>query len=201
VIKAIIFDVGGVLVRTSNWSLRRKWEYSLGLKPGESDEIVFGRPMGIKAQLGEISDHQLWHWIGQRLDLSASELSTFHRDFWANDELNNELIDLIRILRPNYQTAVLSNFPDNLRQLLAEKYVIADDFDLIVCSAEEGVMKPDAEIYLRTLTRLGCKPSEAIFVDDNEENVSGAQGLGIRAIQFSREVNLKVLLSGLGIQT
>jgi HAD superfamily hydrolase (TIGR01509 family) len=85
--------------------------------------------------------------------------------------------------------------------LLAEKYLIADDFDLIVCSAEESVMKPDAEIYFRTLVRLGCKPSETIFVDDNEENVSGANDLGIRAIQFTREVNLKELLSEFGIQT
>ena len=200
-IKAVIFDVGGVLIRTSNWSLRRKWEEKLGLKQGETDEIVFGQPMGIKAQLGEISNHQLWDWIGQRLDLSTSELSAFRRDFWANDELDKELINLIRILRSNYQTAIISNAADNLRQLLAERYLIADDFDLIVCSAEESVMKPDAEIYFRTLARLGCKPSETIFVDDNEDNVSGALDLGIRAIQFTREVNLKELLSEFGIQT
>ncbi len=108
-IKAVIFDVGGVLIRTSSWSLRRKWEDKLGLKPGETDEIVFGQPMGIKAQLGEISNHQLWEWIGQRLDLSTSELSAFDSDFWANDELDKELIKLIRLLRPNYQTAIVSN--------------------------------------------------------------------------------------------
>ena len=200
-IKAVIFDVGGVLIRTSNWSLHRKWEDNLGLNPGETHQIVFGQPMGFKAQLGEISSQQLWEWISQRLDLSASELSAFRRDCWANDELDKELINLIRILRPNYQTAIISNGSDNLRQLLTDKYLIADDFDLIVCSAEESVMKPDAEIYLRTLARLGSKPSETIFVDDNEDNVSGAQILGIHAIQFTRKVNLKVLLSEFGIQT
>ena len=200
-IKAIIFDVGGVLIRTRDWSLRHMWEDKLGLAPGETDELVFGRPMGLRAQLGEITTRQLWKWIGQQMDLSDSDLSSFRRDFWAEDELDTKLIGLIRRLRSNYQTAIISNAMDDLRPMLMDKYSIANDFDLIVCSAEEGVMKPDVEIFRRAQERLGRKPQETIFVDDNKNNVFAARELGFHTIQFAPEVNLNQLLSDLGVQT
>ena len=200
-IKAIIFDVGGVLIRTRDWTLRHKWEDRLGLAKGETDELVFGQPMGLRAQLGEITSDQLWTWIGQRLKMSDSELSNFQRDFWAKDELDRELIGLIRRLRPNYQTAIISNAMDDLRLMLNEKHLIASDFDLIVCSAEEGLMKPDPEIYRRTLERIGREPAESIFVDDNEENISAARNLGIHVIRFTPELDLQYLFAELGVQT
>ena len=198
-IKAIMFDVGGVLIRTQDWSLRHIWEDNLGLAQGESDELVFGEPMGLRAQLGDITSNQLWIWIGQRLKLNDSDLSNFQQDFWAKDELDADLVDLIRQLRSNYQTAIISNAMDDLRPMLTDKYLIANDFDLIVCSAEEGVMKPDGEIFRRTLERLGRDPRETIFVDDNKDNVFAARELGIHAIRFTAEVNLKQLLSDLGV--
>jgi len=201
VIKAIIFDVGGVLIRTRDWTLRHKWEDRLGLAKGETDELVFGRPMGLRAQLGEITSDQLWTWIGQRLKMSDSELSNFQRDFWAKDELDRELIGLIRRLRPNYQTAIISNAMDDLRLMLTDKHLIASDFDLIVCSAEEGVMKPDAEIYRRTLKRIGREPAESIFVDDNMDNILAARALGFHDIRFTPEVDLQEKFSDLGVET
>ena len=58
-------------------------------------------------------------------------------------------------------------------------------FDVRVFSAEEGVRKPDPEIYMRALSRLGVAPQEAIFVDDRLKNVQGARQLGMQAIQFT----------------
>jgi len=51
-IKAVIFDVGGVLIRTVDHNYRRKWEKQLGLAKGESEEIVFNSDMGLRAQRG-----------------------------------------------------------------------------------------------------------------------------------------------------
>ena len=44
-IKAIIFDVGGVLIRTQDHSSRRQWEKRLGLAERESEQIVFNSEM------------------------------------------------------------------------------------------------------------------------------------------------------------
>ena len=79
--KAIIFDVGGVLLRTEDWSIRRGWEDRLGLERGQSDELVFESAMGIKAQLGIISYDELWRWIGRSLDLDDNLFQAFHTKF------------------------------------------------------------------------------------------------------------------------
>jgi len=55
----------------------------------------------------------------------------------------------------------------------------------MVFDGEEGIAKPDARIYQRTLMRLGVQPEETVFVDDKESNVDAAQRLGIHAIHFT----------------
>lgn len=58
-------------------------------------------------------------------------------------------------------------------------------FDVIVFSAEEGVKKPDPEIYRRTLARLGVEQKEAIFLDDRLPNIAGERRIGMHAIQHA----------------
>ncbi|MEJ2754163.1 MAG: HAD-IA family hydrolase, partial [Chloroflexota bacterium] len=172
-IKAIIFDVGGVLLRTEDHSYRRRWEAELGLEHGEAEEIVFNSEMGQKAQRGEISDEELWQWIGQRLEL-GQRLEAFRQDFWAGDVLDEDLVALIRSLRPRYQTAVISNATDALRDSLARKLGIADAFDVIIGSADLGIMKPSPVIYERALADLDREAQESLFIDDFQHNVTAA---------------------------
>ena len=153
-IKAVIWDVGGVLVRTHDHSGRRRWEQELGLPIGAADDLVFHSRMGTLAQQGQITDEALWQWIGEELQL-GEDLETFRSDFWAGDELDGSLEQIIRGLRPRYQTAVISNATDALNYTLTNTYPIADAFDLIVGSAYEHIMKPSPEIYRRALQRLG----------------------------------------------
>lgn len=198
-IKAVIFDVGGVLVRTENQQKRREWEARLGLAPGESEAIVFDGEMGTKAQSGAVSDEAHWAWIGQRLGLDETALKAFRRDFWAGDVLDTELVDYIRRLRPRYQTAIISNATEGLRAALTHRFQIADAFDLIVGSAEEKVMKPDPEIYRRTLNRLGRQPEEAVFIDDFAHNITAAEALGMKVIHFRPDVDVPAALARLGV--
>ncbi len=198
-IKAIIFDVGGVLLRTANHSYRRQWESELGLEPGEAEEIVFNSEMGQKAQRGEISDEELWRWIGKRLEL-GQQLGAFRQDFWAGDVLDEDLVALIRSLRPHYQTAVISNATDALHDTLAGQLGIADAFDVIIGSAYEGIMKPSSVIYERALAALDRRPQESVFIDDFQHNVAAAQSLGMSAVHFRPGIDLAAELAGLGVQ-
>jgi epoxide hydrolase-like predicted phosphatase len=199
VIKAVIFDVGGVLIRTPNRSKRLNWERKLGLDEWQSEVIIFGGEMGTKAQLGDITNAQLWDWVGERLNLSPSDLQRFRADFWAGDILDISLVDYIRSIRPGYQTAIISNATDALRESLTDTYPIVDDFDLIVCSAEEHLMKPTDEIYFRTLERLDRSPAEAVFIDDSEANVQAARKVGMAAIHFHPNLNLADALAPFGV--
>jgi epoxide hydrolase-like predicted phosphatase len=199
VIEAVIFDVGGVLIRTPDRSTRLGWERRLGLVEWESEEIVFNSEVGTKAQLGQITDAELWDWIGHRLNLSEAQLGVFKQDFWAGDRLDQELISYILQLRPRYQTAIISNATDALREKLGNEYPIGDAFDLIVVSAEEGLMKPHEVIYQRTLNRLGRSAEEAIFIDDSLENVQAARDLGMYGVHFSVELDIRQELANFGV--
>ncbi len=184
-IKSIIFDVGGVLVRTHDQSGRRKWEARLGLKPGGAAQLVFDSDLGRKAQLGQVSLQEVWTWVGAHLGLSPDELTAFRRDFWAGDQVDHELADYVRRLHARYRTGILSNSWARNGRAMAEKFGFADCFDVFVTSAEVGVMKPDPRIYHVTLRRLEVLPSEAVFVDDFIENVRAARRLGIQAVHFT----------------
>lgn len=199
-IQAIIFDVGGVLLRTTNHSYRRTWEKKLGLKSGESENIVFNSEMGRKAQLGNITNEALWTWVGSHLGLKNGDLAAFRHDFWAGDWLDNDLVALIRQLHGRYQTAIISNYNDSLRRELTVDYAIADAFDEIIISAEEKVMKPDPQIYRAALERLGRKPEEAVFIDDFAHNIEGARAVGMQGIHFTPTINLTDALHTTGVQ-
>lgn len=183
-IKAIIFDFGGVILRTQDWSGRRRWEARLGLGENEAEQIVFNSEMGRAAQHGRISYDELWGWVGQHLSLNAGDLAQFQHDFWAGDVLDRELVALIRRLRPSYQIGLISNAFNDLRHVLTHQFGIADAFDVIVISSEEGIMKPDPRIYHIALERLGRQPAETIFIDDFVRNIEGAKAVGMNTIHF-----------------
>jgi epoxide hydrolase-like predicted phosphatase len=198
-IKAVIFDVGGVIVQSGARQGRRKWEDRLELSEWESEDIIFNSDMGNKAQNGEISDEELWKWARKRFELSDDAFAEFTIDFWADNKVDQEMMAMIRKLRPTYTTAIISNATDTLRQDLDERYHIDDAFDLIVCSAEEKVMKPDPAIYLNTLNRLQIKPSESVFVDDMEANTAAARELEMKAIHYTPAIDLTAELYKYGV--
>ncbi len=197
-IKAVIFDVGGVLVRTADHSYRRDWEKRLGLADGESETIVFNSEMGRKAQEGAITDEALWTWVGQYLDL-GDQLDAFRFGFWQGDVLDTDLITFIRSMRPTYQTAIISNATDGLSSSLSDKYKIADAFDLIVGSADVKIMKPDPAIYELTLSKLKQEAEACVFIDDFAHNIEAAKGLGMATVHFQAGIDVPAELAKLGV--
>ncbi|MFQ6102210.1 MAG: HAD family hydrolase [Anaerolineae bacterium] len=183
-VRAVIFDYGGVLMRTIDPTPRRELERRLGLPPGGATKLVFESLLWNEVQLGRVSSAEFWADVGQRAELSAEGLAKFRRTFWAGDRLDEELVALIRHLRDEgYRTALLSNAPTSLPQHL-ERLGIADAFEVVVVSGCEGLMKPDPAIFHLTLERLGVEPQQAVFVDDMVHNVDAARELGIHTVQF-----------------
>ncbi len=196
-IKAVIFDVGGVLIRTVDQSGRRYWEDRLNLPPGGAEAIVLNSPMGYRAQRGEITTEELWDWVGNYLGL-GEHLADFRHDFWRGDALDHELLALIREIRPKYKLAIISNASDILLETLKE-YGLATEFDLIIGSAYEGIMKPDNAIFERALQRLDCQPLESVFIDDSFANVDAARSIGMKAIHYSVGLDLRTELRAIGV--
>ncbi len=195
-ITAIFFDLGGVLVRTTDLEPRRKWERRFGMRDWALQDLFFNSPVGQAAQVGRATTDDAWAHVAATLGLTADELRRLQADFWRGDTFDESLLALIRSLHRRYKTGLISNALPDARRMFADK-LNRDLFDLLVFSGEEGVKKPDLEIFRRAMARLGVRPEESIFVDDVAENVAAAQALGMRGIRFTSSEDLRRALAQL----
>ncbi len=201
-IKALISDLGGVLLRTRSDSSRRALEQRLGLLPNTIEARVFDSVLSQQAMRGEVSEEALWRALDRELDLARFGMTwhEFQGEFFAEDFLDEDLMRFIRSVRPEVKTGLLSNAWDGLRDVLHTRVPILDAFDVIVISAEVKIDKPDPRIYHLALDRLAVNPEEAIFVDDFRENVEAALALGLHSIQFQSSEqarrDIRALLNG-----
>jgi mycothiol synthase len=184
-IKGVLWDLGGVIVRTEEWSWRKRWEDRLGIPEGGLHDLVFDGEYGQLAMIGRATSGQVWNAIGDRFNLSPREREEIQADFWRGDRLDEALVCLIRELKQSYKTGLISNAWSDLRDALVHRWQIADAFDDLVISAEVGIRKPDPRIFDISLSNLGLMPDEAVFVDDQDENLEAARRLGLGTVKFS----------------
>jgi putative hydrolase of the HAD superfamily len=180
----VIFDFGGVLIRLTDFSGRQKWEQRLGLEAGELARLVFESEAADRSMVGQATEDDIWRFVAAACGLDAELLPELRRDFWGNEQLDEQLVSFIRDLRPRYKTAILSNAWPGARQLFTEVLGLGDVVDEMIISCEEGVAKPDARIFQIAVDRLGVEPEEAVFVDDVAVNVHRARAFGLQAILF-----------------
>jgi len=190
-IKAIIFDFGRVITVQKPLSLFRSYEIELGLDPDTVNSIMFDSQAWQDALLGRKTTEEFWHLIGPELGLNtADEVNRFRRRYHADEAINEAVLDLIRKLRGRYKLAILSNAPPDLTRWLAD-WEMRDLFEVVFCSGDEGMIKPDPAAFKLTLERLGVEPGEAVFIDDTPEHVEAARKLGIQGIIFTTVAALK----------
>jgi len=181
--RAVFFDLGGVIVRTEYQAPRQHLAERLGLEYEDLVRLVFESETSRKASVGAVAEEEHWAAVTRRLNRPASEAEAIRDEFFAGDIADRALIEFIRSLRPGVKTGLISNAWLGLRGYIT-KQKFDDAFDGMIISAEVGVTKPKAEIYLLALEQLGVSPSEALFVDDFLENVEGARAVGMSAIHF-----------------
>jgi epoxide hydrolase-like predicted phosphatase len=183
-IRAVIFDFGGVLVRTEDSSGRRKWEKRLGLPEGGLARVVFDSEVAARSMVGQATEAEIWEHVAATFGLNDEQLRELRRDFWSGDRLDAGLVRFLRDLRPRYKTAILSNAWPGTRETFTQIFGLDAVVDEMVISAEEGVAKPDARIYQIAVERLAVQPEEAVFVDDMAENAQRARAFGMWGIHF-----------------
>jgi putative hydrolase of the HAD superfamily len=107
-IKAVIFDVGGVLIM-SFARQDRAWEARLNLPERGLWMLIFKSDVEKQAVVGAIKQHEAWQQFAVMLNIDEAVLAQLREDFWATEYLNQELVQFARTLRPRYKTALLSN--------------------------------------------------------------------------------------------
>ena len=183
-IRAVVFDIGGVLEITPDLGVDRLWEARLGLAAGEMDDRMGDVWTG--GSLGTLTLEEVHQAIRDRLGLGEQQLAAYMADLWREylGSANTELIEYARRLRPRYRTGILSNSFVGARERERAAYGFEDLVDEIVYSHEVGMAKPDPRIYGLVCTRLKVQPQEMIFLDDADQAVAGAREAGMHAVRY-----------------
>ncbi len=196
-IKAIIFDVGGVLAKVNKSPLdyvaeKLNIEPKLLLKKRDPEYSLLRKgKLNKKIALSKISKKLKIH----RKKLEVSLYGAFRK----THKKNNSIINLARKLKRNYKIAILSN-QIIIQDEVMRKIGLYKSFNLIILSYKSGSAKPELKIYKITLKKLKSKPKECIFIDNKKENLSPAKKLGIHTILFKNKNKLIKDLKKLGVE-
>lgn len=197
-IRAVIFDFGGVLVRTIDPAGRREWEARLGIATGELERVVHGSTYWMQAQKGTLTHDAYWQAVAETLGIPPVDIPKLQQDYFRGDQLDPELVRLIHSLRAaGYKTGLLSNDSARLELKLRDELAIYELFDAVIISANIGLMKPDPSAYHAMTEALSVAPEHCVFIDDMRANVEGAEAFGMHAIHYRAGMDLQAALSAL----
>ena len=196
-IAAVLWDLGGVILKTTDTSHREAWEKQFDLEPWGLEKLVFGNKVSRQASGGEASVDEIWKYVQDQLELVDEDMADFKKDFFAGDEIDQDLMNFIRSIKKIMKSGMITNAWPGMRHYIEDVWNIANAFDVIVVSAEVKLVKPHPEIYNLALVQLELNPEETIFIDDFIENVQGAEAIGMTGIHFVSTDDVVAKLRGL----
>ncbi|WP_457312238.1 HAD family hydrolase [Sphingomonas sp. UYAg733] len=197
---AVVFDVGNVLY---DWDPR----------------VLYGRLIkddrALDAFLRDVATKE-WHFqhdAGRPFAETSAELSAQYPQYaemialWGprfNDQVPGMLPGMQALVEELDAASVplfaITNFSGEFWPPFRDREAATfDRFRDIVVSGDEKLTKPDAAIYVLALKRFGLRPEQAVFVDDREENIVGAQNVGMTGLLFTDSTTLRTDLVGLGL--
>jgi epoxide hydrolase-like predicted phosphatase len=197
-IAAVAFDMGGVLTYTSFGGLE-DYAAALGLSPGLLTSYFRGHPKMVLLETAQISSREFFKFVctdcqsqtGTRLDIRELAAAAA-----TGEELNPSMVKLVADVHRHCGTALLTN---NVAEARWRDDFPFELFDVVIDSSQVGVRKPDERIYQELIRRIGRPPGQVVFVDDLPENVEPALRMGIRALLFTGEAELRCTLAELGV--
>jgi putative hydrolase of the HAD superfamily len=155
---------------------------------------------------GEVEDEHDWHqvekgqinmatyferliekaprYLGKPLDMEA------YGRFWRSTApgVHWMVVHKMRDLRAaGYRVAILTNNIKEFGEAWRSTFPIDDLVEDVIDSSHVGMRKPEREIYELTCTRLGVAPSDAVFIDDNLDNVAAARAYGMHVVHFGED--------------
>lgn len=185
-IKAIIFDMDGVLVDSEPFHVAiEKQQFALNnLNISDEEHHKF---MGVASDL-------MWQKIADRhtLHLPVNELIVQNRNESIRyfSELSGipvmpGLIDLLEELtQKNFPMAVASSSFPEIIDLILEKTGLKKYFSVIVSSQEAGKSKPEPDVFLLAAQKLGISPEDCLVIEDSANGIKAAHSAGMTCIAY-----------------
>ena len=142
------------------------------------------------------------YWRAIAADIGADWDDARVHQLWAADfrswlSINPGTIEVIADLAAGgTRLALLSNAGSDFGSYMRHG-PLGDYFEAFFVSGELGLIKPDPAIYSHALSELGVPGSDAVFTDNREDNVRGAETLGITGHVFTTPAELRAFLTSL----
>jgi epoxide hydrolase-like predicted phosphatase len=183
-IKAVFFDIGGVVTHTDFDALYRNFEQRAGLPPGfvqgyhkkNLDDLL----------LGNISAEQFWS------DMKGSAedpIGVWQEGMKKARTVDLDLLQMIDQLRSRVKTGTITNLTES-RLICDEADGIFEHFDVLALSCRDHVKKPDPEFFHLALARGGVDPEESVFIDDKASLAGAASALGMHGVVYENKEGL-----------
>jgi putative hydrolase of the HAD superfamily len=183
-IRAIAFDLGGVLFSEGKSVAMRQLEREHGYDP-ELIDRVFESPNSFDLRRGLITDQEFWGWVKTQLPKHYDSLLI--KDAWYRGYiLDEDIVELIKKLRGRYPIVAFSGNIESRIDFLEERYRFRQLFDREIYSFEHHVTKPEKEFVEVLVRELKCRPEEIVYIDDNERYTKPARELGLNVLIYSR---------------
>jgi len=205
-IKAIIFDIGGVL-QLGTYIKSKKMHHNLGVHEYLSkkfkkdldswfDSIDSTYADAIE---GKISRKKTISILSQNLNVSPRKLiKLFHKAYKKGFKKNKKLYRIAFKLKKNYKIGILSDQWYLSKDVLVSKKDYKK-FDVVIISCDVGIRKPNPKIYKLLIKKIRLKPKEILFIDNRKWNLIPAKKLGIKTILFKNNEQLIKDFKKLGI--
>ena len=184
-IRAVIFDVGGILERPFDHVLVPELSRMLGVPESRLQE---GRAAaGVALSEGRLTLREFCARVAaeDHRPVDVDGIVARHLAVYAatTAPLDRRVLALIKELREHHVVACLTNTEVEVGRFNRERGLYRP-FDRAFLSTELGLHKPDPAIFERVVTELDCAPDEAVFTDDNLENAAGARATRMHAIHY-----------------
>ncbi len=184
VIKAIVFDFGGVINKIGN--LKKSLD-KIQFKTDDKYQkfIDFSNKAFNKSHLYEVDD--LFVAIREFYDVKLSNEEICK----LTVEPNDEVIKLLKSLSEKYDLYILTSIHKDLMKVFLKERPIASCFKEIIETCKEHLSKKDIRLYQRVISKIGYKPEEILFIDDGQKNLDLASNLGMNTVLFQSAKNLE----------
>lgn len=202
-LRAVIFDFGMVLTGTPNQEAHDAMVRLTGL-PVERFESYYWADRHAYDE-GKLSGITFWQKLlrDAQLDLGlgkVEELNELDARMWTTQ--NPAMVAWqLRLKQHGIRTAILSNMGDSVLESIQREFKWLEQFDALVWSYQLRIAKPDPQIYLHALEKLGTGPDETLFLDDKKVNVDAAIAVGMRSLEFSTIERLRADLIAAGLDS
>ena len=184
-IKAIIFDMDGVLIQAKDWHFNalNKALSLFGMEISRYDHLVTydGLPTLKKLQMLSVErglPYNLHDFINEMKQQYTMEIvyteckPRFHHEF-----------ALSRLQRDGYRLAVASNSVRNTVQIMMERSALSKYLEFFVSNQDVRNGKPSPEIYQKAISMLGLAPHECLVIEDNENGKKAALASGAHLME------------------